>query len=200
MVQLLKSKMQQQQIDWRRAKVLELSSQGYSQIEIATDLQIDKSVICRDLVYLRQQANENLKTHIQDKLPEGYQNCMTGINQVLKICWEIVNKSRNVNSDNGQTVTMSDNKTVLQALALINDCNKYKMDLTTNGVVITDAIKFVQTNKEKLMSKKEDAKKSNEPDYDEDKRSAEKKNRRRNKNNLMDRDQQQITFFKMARF
>ncbi len=24
------------------------------------------------------------------------------------------------------------------------------MDLTTNGVVITDAIKFVQTNKEKL--------------------------------------------------
>ena len=82
---------------------------------IATDLQIDKSVICRDLVYLRQQANENLKTHIQDKLPEEYQNCMTGINQVLKICWAIVNKSRNINNDNGhQTVTMTDNKTVLQ--------------------------------------------------------------------------------------
>ena len=172
MVQLLKSKMQQQQIDWRRAKVLELSSQGYSQIEIATDLQIDKSVICRDLVYLRQQANENLKTHIQNKLPEEYQNCMTGINQVLKICWEIVNKSRNMNNENGngQTVTMTDNKTVLQALALINDCNKYKMDLTTNGVVITDAIKFVQTNKEKpMMSSKEDDKESKEPDYDEDK-------------------------------
>jgi hypothetical protein len=30
------------------------------------------------------------------------------------------------------------------------------MDLTTNGVVITDAIKFVQTNKEKLMSAKDD--------------------------------------------
>jgi hypothetical protein len=40
----------------------------------------------------------------------------------------------------------------LQALALINDCNKYKMDLTTNGVVITDAIKFVQTNKEILTN------------------------------------------------
>ena len=34
-------------------------------------------------------------------------------------------------------------KSNLRALALINDCNKYKMDLTTNGVVITDAIKFV---------------------------------------------------------
>ena len=93
---------------------------------------------------------------------------MVGINQVLKICWEIVNKSRNVNNDNGngQTVTMTDNKTVLQALALINDCNKYKMELTTNGVVITDAIKFVQTNKEKLKSVKKgkNSKESNEMD------------------------------------
>jgi len=163
--------MQQQQIDWRRVKVLELSSQGYSQIEIAKNLQIDKSVVSRDMSFLRQQAQENLKLHIQNKLPEEYQNCMTGINQVLKICWEIVNKSRNVSNDdnNSQTVTMTDNKTVLQALALINDCNKYKMDLTTNGVVITDAIKFVQTNKEKLtatMSNKEDngSKESEEPD------------------------------------
>jgi hypothetical protein len=104
---------------------------------------------------------------------------MTGINQVLKICWEIVNKSRNVNSnnDNGQKVTMTDNKTVLQALALINDCNKYKMDLTTNGVVITDAIKFVQTNREKLMSSKEENdKESKKPDYEgEDKDQIEEK-------------------------
>ena len=104
---------------------------------------------------------------------------MTGKNQVLKICWEVVNKSRNINNDNcGHTVTMTDNKTaVLQALALINDCNKYKMDLTTNGVVITDAIKFVQTNKEKLTlsGKEEDDKKSKEPDYDEDKDQIEEK-------------------------
>ena len=32
----------------------------------------------------------------------------------------------------------------LQALALINDSYKYLMDLTTNGVVVTDAIKYVQ--------------------------------------------------------
>ena len=124
---------------------------------------------------------------------------MVGINQVLKICWEIVNKSRNVNNDNGngQTVTMIDNKTVLQALALINDCNKYKMDLTTNGVVITDAIKFVQTNKEKLtMSTKEedkDSKEIKEPDYDEDKYQL-KKNKKRKQENL--RKKLQIMFFK----
>jgi hypothetical protein len=112
------------------------------------------------------------KRHVLDTLPHEYQKCMTGINQVLKICWEIVSKSRNMNNDNGQTVTMTDNKTVLQALALINDCNKYKMDLTTNGVVITDAIKFVRTNQEKLsISTKEEngSKENKEPDYNIDK-------------------------------
>jgi hypothetical protein len=63
----------------------------------------------------------------------------------------------NSNNGNGQTITISDNKTTLQALALINDCNKYKMDLTTNGVVITDAINLVQTKEKLTMStKKED--------------------------------------------
>jgi hypothetical protein len=75
-----------------------------------------------------------------------------------------------------------DDRTRLQALSLINDCYKYIMDLTTNGVVITDAIKFVQTNKERLaMSTKEedkDSKESKEPDYedgkDKDQRSQDK--------------------------
>jgi predicted transcriptional regulator len=115
------------QIQWRRAKVLELSSQGNTQTDIAKTLHVGEATISRDISSLRQQAQINLRTHINDKLPEEYQNCMTGINQVLKICWEIVNKSRNMNNDNGQTVTITDNKTALQALALINDCNKYKM-------------------------------------------------------------------------
>jgi hypothetical protein len=82
------------------------------------------------------------------------------------MAWSIVNKS------------VVDDKTRLQALALINDCNKYKTDLTTNGVVITDAIKFVQSNKDKLtMSSKEDnnSKESKKPDYDEDKEQLEGK-------------------------
>ena len=38
----------------------------------------------------------------------------------------------------------TDDKTKLQATAIINDSYKYLMDLATNGVVITDAIKYVQ--------------------------------------------------------
>jgi predicted transcriptional regulator len=101
-------------LEWCRSKVLELSNQGHSQPEIARILQISQPTVNRDIGFLRGQARKNLQKHIQDKLPEEYQNCMTGINQVLKICWEIVNKSRNVNNDNDdQTVTMTYNKTVM---------------------------------------------------------------------------------------
>ena len=69
----------------------------------------------------------------------------------------------------------SDPRTKLQARAIANDCYKYIMDLTTNGVVITDAIKFVQTNKEKLTMSKENDKESKEADYEEDKDQLEEK-------------------------
>jgi IS30 family transposase len=145
-------------LDWRRNKVQQLLVRGYSQWDIADELQIDQSTVSRDIQCLRQQAHENLQKHVQEKLPEEYQRCLTGLNQVLKLSWDIANKSKDGNgNDNGQTMTMTDDKTRLQALSLINDCYKYIMDLTTNGVVITDAIKFVQTNKERLtdMSKED---------------------------------------------
>ena len=74
--------------------------------------------------------------------------------------------------------TTSDPRTKLQARAIANDCYKYIMDLATGGIIVTDAIKFVQTNKGKLtMSTKEDngSKESKEPDYNEDKDQLEEK-------------------------
>ena len=40
--------------------------------------------------------------------------------------------------------TAADPKTKLQARAIANDCYKYIMELTTNGVVVTDAIRYIQ--------------------------------------------------------
>ena len=49
----MSTKMQQQIVEWRRAKVMELLSKGESnQSEIARILQVDKSIICRDIAYL----------------------------------------------------------------------------------------------------------------------------------------------------
>jgi len=137
----LNSKKQQEQIDWRRAKVLELLSKGETnQSEIARMFQVDKSIISKDVDYLRRQAQGSLQNHIQEKVPEEYQKCLTGINQVLKTCWNIVNKDT------------TDDKTKLQATAIINDSYKYLMGLTTNGVVITDAIRYAQGKADHLKS------------------------------------------------
>ncbi|MFZ0567420.1 MAG: helix-turn-helix domain-containing protein [Nitrososphaeraceae archaeon] len=127
----LTSEVRSQQIEWRRIKVLELASAGYNQTEICQKLQLDKSTVNRDIQFLRQQAQENLQKHIHETVPEEYQKCMTGMKLNLKQTLEIAD-------------TAADPTTKLQARAIANDCYKYIMDLTTNGVVITDALKYVQ--------------------------------------------------------
>jgi IS30 family transposase len=108
----LSSQMQQHEREWRRSKVLKLSSQGHSEREIASTLQMHPTTVHRDLAFLRKQAQENLKTHIQERLSEQYQKCINGLNHVLRIGWNIVN------SDSSSPANR------LQGLALINDSYK----------------------------------------------------------------------------
>jgi Trp operon repressor len=63
---------QQQQVHWRRDKVQELCSKGYSQREIAGILQIGLATVNRDILYLRNQAKTNIKKYIDERLPEEY--------------------------------------------------------------------------------------------------------------------------------
>ena len=51
--------------------------------------------------------------------------------------WSIVDKTE-------------DEKTRLQALALINDVNKYRVELATNGVFVCDALRIIQSKMEHL--------------------------------------------------
>jgi Trp operon repressor len=68
----LSTQVEHQQIEWCRAKVLELSSQGHSQREIADTIHVGIGTVNRDLAYLNKQAQDNLKTYIQARLPEQY--------------------------------------------------------------------------------------------------------------------------------
>ena len=100
-------------MEWRRDRVLELSSQGFSQTDISTVLHVNKSLVSKDITHLRNRARENLQHHIHQTIPEEYQKAMNSLNQVLRMSWSIVGKTE-------------DEKTRLQALALINDVNKYR--------------------------------------------------------------------------
>jgi hypothetical protein len=105
----------QQQIEWRRAKVMELLSKGESnQSEIAKVLQVDKSIICRDISYLRQQSKENIKKYIDERLPEEYEKCLVGLTAITKEAW---NTAANT----------EDKREKLQALSLAKDCYSMKL-------------------------------------------------------------------------
>jgi hypothetical protein len=68
---------------------------------------------------------------------EEYQKACNTLNQVLRMTWAIVSKTE-------------DEKTRLQALALVNDVNKYRTELVTNGVIVNDALRIVQSKMEHL--------------------------------------------------
>jgi predicted transcriptional regulator len=117
-------------IDWRRNKVQELSSQGYSQREIAQILQVSNGTVNRDLSILRQQAKENIKKYIDERLPEEYEKCLVGLNAITKEAW---NTAQNTEYKREK----------IHALSLAKECYSMKLDLLTNATVVDDAIRFV---------------------------------------------------------
>jgi Trp operon repressor len=64
---------QLQQVEWRRDKVRELCSKGYSQREISQILQVGLATVNRDISYLRQEAKTNIRKYIDELLPEEYE-------------------------------------------------------------------------------------------------------------------------------
>jgi hypothetical protein len=141
-------------LEWRRSKVQELSSQDYNQSEISRILQISQPTINRDITYLRQQAKDNIKRYIDERLPEEYEKCLVGLTAITKEAWNTAN-------------TTEDKREKIQALSLAKDCYSTKLDLLTNATVVEDAIRFVSDkskDKEKMeSSNSHDKKESNKP-------------------------------------
>jgi DNA-binding transcriptional regulator LsrR (DeoR family) len=133
----LTSETKQQHLEWRRSKVLELASKGYSQREIARKLGMNLADVNRDIQFLRKQAQQNLQKHINEVVPDEYQKCMIGMKQNLKQVLEI-----------GEAA--ADPKIKLESRRIANDCYRYIMDLCTNVNIVSDALKFVTQKQEQI--------------------------------------------------
>jgi DNA-binding Lrp family transcriptional regulator len=152
------------QLKWRRRQILELSSKGQSQTEIARTLKISESTISRDLDYLREQSKTNIKKYIGEWLPEEYEKCLVGLTAILREAWTTSQQTE-------------DRREKIQALSLAKECYSMKLDLLTNATVVDDSIRFVSDRskeKEKLKSSaanndsEHEKEESKEPDYNED--------------------------------
>ena len=81
-------------IYYRKTKIIQKttkSSKGYNQTEIGKKLQVDSSVICRDVAHIREQAKTKIKKYIDERLPEEYEKCLVGISSILKEAWNRAN-------------------------------------------------------------------------------------------------------------
>lgn len=138
-------------IEWRRNKVQELLIKGYNQTRVARELKVSNRAISNDVYYLRQQSKEMMKEHLEHRLPLEFTHCIQGINEVLRMSFEIANSyAKDDNEDHGRILSTDENKTRLQALSLANDCYKYKMELMTNGAVVADALRYVEQKQREL--------------------------------------------------
>jgi IS30 family transposase len=86
-MECLSTGMEQQQTEWRRDKIQELCSKGYSQKEISQVLQVGLATVNRDISYLRNQAKTNIKKYIDERLPDEYEKCLVGLNAITKEAW-----------------------------------------------------------------------------------------------------------------
>jgi DNA-binding CsgD family transcriptional regulator len=126
-------------LEWRRNKVLELSSQGHNQSEISKILQVSQPTVNRDLSYLKKQAKTNIKKYIDERLPEEYEKCLVGLTAILKEAWTTSQQAE-------------DKREKIQALSLAKECYSMKLDLLTNAIVVDDAIRFVASEEQKFKN------------------------------------------------
>jgi hypothetical protein len=98
-------------------------------------LRVGLGTVNRDLQYLRQEAKENIKKYVDEKLPEEYEKTLCGLNSILREAWTI------------SQATETGRMERIKALYLAKDCYSMKLELLTNATVVDDAIRFVQSNR-----------------------------------------------------
>ena len=124
-----------EQLEWRRAKVVELKGRSMNHSEIARELQVTRSCIVSDVQYLRSQAKESIKEYATEYLPEQYQVCLTELDTIIKRAFEILE-------------TSEDNREKLQAMELFKDTHMVKLELLSNATTIDSALHYIRSKQQ----------------------------------------------------
>lgn len=119
-----------QTLEWTRSKVLELSSEGRSQSDIARILQVSPATINTATRFLKQEAKVNIRKYIDERLPFEYHKCLIGLDAIVCRMSDIMNNAE------------SDSREVLQATIIKMQAYAMKIDLLSNATMIEKAIHF----------------------------------------------------------
>ena len=132
-----------EQLQWRRNKILELSSQGHSERDIAANMQIALGTVNKDIQYLKKLARTNISKYINETLPLEYQKCMIGLDAILLKTWAVVNNIDSMERDK------------LQAISIAMQAYNMKLDLLSSATVVERAVNFVNKHRGLIPQNKE---------------------------------------------
>lgn len=86
-------KTKSEEIQWRRAKILELKSQGLDQREMAQLLQVSPATITFDSQYLRKEARKTIREFTTRELPLQFRVAIKATWNAVKEYWNISQKA-----------------------------------------------------------------------------------------------------------
>jgi transcriptional regulator len=99
-------------------------SKGFSQSEIARKLNVNQSTVSRDLAEIRKKARSSMDLYMKEEIPNEFQIYISGINQIIKNLWEIVEDKQN------PKISIKDRTYVL---SLLMQCYSRRIEMLFGG-------------------------------------------------------------------
>ena len=124
-------------IELRRSKVSELWAQGLSQQKIAVELHVSQQLISLDIRFLKQQARQQIKEFVTEKLPTTVSKAFTSLDLITTKAWETVARAEQEH----------DERTKLQALSLIKETEADKIEIVSNIGIVDQVISAAEDKK-----------------------------------------------------
>ena len=101
----LSSAKYQNQIAWRRNKVKELITRGYTQFEISRELHISQPTISRDIHYLEKELSKSRENYGK-RLFSTYESTLLGYDEMIKKLWSIIDSKNTDDKDRIKAITL----------------------------------------------------------------------------------------------
>lgn len=116
-----------------------LLGRGKTQRQIATELKISKGKTYQIVQQIKKEAKENIKKYVNEELPAQFENTLSGLNQIIDITWNSVDKADNERDRHN-------------AISLLMHAYGMRLDLLSSADTLRNAMEFVDNHNEEIQT------------------------------------------------
>ena len=126
-------------IEMRRDRVISLISRGFSQREIAKELNVSPTLINNDCKYIHSLARCNLEKYASEILVEEMQLSLVRLKDLIREAWNDISNPNTSKRDK------------YNAIQIVKDCTALKLEILGSGVLLDEYNKSSNVNVEQKM-------------------------------------------------